>query len=447
MSIELQANALVECFTKELPKMQFIPASDREGVKEHLVVMASPNKTRYEKVDSAVWLWKYFVDKSLRSVTTNLRGYDDLSNYFDQYVQYEYLLFALDNNYRDHVLHPVWVMLLGFFLRRNFPTFNSIRNTAMMEITDLAQDTTFAKETQNIFKGLEEPLWCLIALTHDLGYPIQKTRSANRVMSRMIDNFGFLKNADFEYGLNIIHQTALDRLLDILSSRIIFPKIGYIIARHQGGRFDFAKSIEKLDHGVISAYLLETHLDCICELPEFSGVSDLFLGNTKQAAQWMFFIILFNTIAAHTNKNIYWRVFNTMPTLLFICDELDEFSRYSRSSKTKEWNEVRCRTEVECQDDSFQMTFIFYESDIAADIQSFFKGKVDKIWKRFETDDNKITEIAITCRDVRIVPNVEYFYHKTKAKETITRTPGCSSEDVRVFLAGQKDLSQTPKVT
>ena len=407
--------------------------SDYTQIESWLDSLGDHDKKRHEKALTANDIWKFFIEKSLRAITDNLRGYDELCRYFDDYIEYENLLFALDENYRDHAIHSIWVMLLGFYLRGNCTLFKNIDFYRFSMISSEMNEDIM--ETKKIIKKFENPLWCLIALTHDLGYPIEKTRKANAIMAKMIGNFGFLSQKDFDYNFTTVHQVAIKELLNIVSSSIAWIskeryKIGYV----SGIRLDYAKSFERLDHGVMSAYLLQMYLDWICDTMKIlQGVGEANLIGHEKAAKQAMIITLLSAISSHTNKNVYTHTLNSMASLLFVSDELEEFSRYSHSVTTNDWINVNCRTEVQWTKNSFGMNYTFDNRDIGDDIESFFREKVRKIHNRFELNPETIKKLSITCSDVRKHNPVDFKYEKTLS-ETIVKTPKKSYTNILEFL-------------
>ncbi len=428
---ELREGAIVDFFKKELKNMKFIPSSDHNDIESWLDSLCDENKNRYEKALTARDIWEFFIKKSLQAITNNHRGYDELCRYFNDYIEYENLLFALDENYRDHAIHSVWVMLLGFYLRGNCTPFKNF-DYHLPEISPEVRGDIL--ETKKIIKKYENPLWCLIALTHDLGYPIEKTRKANAIMAKMIANFGFLRQNDFDYNFTIVHQTAINELLNIISSAVTWkPEGGYQVGRRVGTRVDMAKSFERLDHGIMSAYLLQMYLDWICDsMNIMHGVGEAALIGNEGAAKKTMIITLLEAISSHTNKNRYTYELNTMDSLLFISDELEEFSRYSRSLETSNWINVNCRTEVQWTKNSFGMNYTFDNRDIGDDIESFFKEKVRKTHNRFELNSKRIKKLTITCSDVRKAEPVDFKYEKTLSG-TIVKTPEKSYTNILDF--------------
>jgi hypothetical protein len=401
MKRELREDAIVDFFKKELGNMEFIDPKNHLKIESLLDSLCDHTKERHKKALTAKDIWKFFTEKSLRALTDNLRGYDELCRYFDEYIEYENLLFALDKNYRDHTIHSVWVMLLGFYLKENCAIFENINYV----IGNLEEDDENLQKTIEIIKKVENPLWCLIALTHDLGYPIEKTRKANAIMAKMITNFGFLHQKDFDYNFTIVHQTAINELLNIISSTVTWIPTGrYQVGCRVGTRVDMAKSFERHDHGIMSAYLLLMYIDWIC------GSMDIWQGlgispsSPETAAEKTMVITLLGAISAHTNRYRYSERLNDMDSLLFI----------------------------QCTKNSLGMNYIFDNRDIDYDIKSFFKEKVRKIHNRFELNPKRIKKLSITCSDVRTAEPVDFKYEKTLSR-FIVKTPEESYTNILDF--------------
>jgi hypothetical protein len=270
-------------------------------------------------------------------------------------------------------------MLLGFYLQKGCKLF---KNAIIDDLTALIEEGGPIKEQKKIIKNViefKEPLWCLIALTHDLGYPIEKTKRANEMMSRMINNFGFLSQKQYDYNFTVVHQTAISELLNIMSGYItLYSKKRYLISTNSGMRLDFAKSFERLDHGVMSAYLLLTTLDYICDTMSVTFDSLSIYDDPKDISDMVAVILLLSAISAHTNKNWYTQELYDTPTLLFLCDELEEFSRYCRSKKTHDWVESSHRIEVELKKDLLRMNYTFDDHEAEDNIDEFSNKKSER---------------------------------------------------------------------
>ena len=434
MKHELISHAIVELFQHELEKMDFIEKADQKDVAKKLQLLCDNKIPRFQKSRTAGELWKYFLTKSLSALTDNLRGSSELCRYFDEYIDYEDLLFAVDERHRDHSIHSIWVMLLGFYLRKNYEIFHSIDyGNCLLTLEDFNKEFG---ELMGEVEKYEQPLWCMIALTHDLGYPIEKTKIANEKMSKMISNFGFLRQTDFNYDFTTVHQAAIDELLNCLSAAIVnrpqetnLYKVGHIA----GYRLDCARSFEKLDHGIMSAYLIQNYLDWICETLQFvRGLeADVGFVDTTHVAKMVIVLTLLESISSHTNRYRYWRNLNNMPALLFLCDELEEFSRYARSPETREWVEIGRRTELECEKSLIRVSYTIDNKDVKDDVERLFVSKANSMQNRFELEVGKIEELSITCKDVTKADNVICTLEKKLgAKTTAQIKSGQKKKDV-----------------
>lgn len=446
MSDELTQDKLVDFFKKEMKALPFVDKDNYPNIERNLDVLIDGKQRRFQKAEAAKWLWKYLVEKSLGDITDNLRGFRELCRYFDEYADYEDLLFAIDKKHRDHVIHPIWVMLIGFYLMKHFTILGQILYADVQGSWDEKTAANIQSTTEAIKKH-ETSLWCLIALTHDLGYPIQKTISANQTMEKMINNFGFLARRQFDYSFTIVHQTAIDELLNTISSIILWNPTGrFTIEYGIGSRLDYAKSFEQLDHGIMSAYLLQAYLDFICDIKQSVTVGNIpgfSLTSTDMAANYAILIVLLSSISWHTNKYGYSSMLNILPMLLVICDELDEFSRYTRSSKEREWIEVGCRTEFECDEHSVQIKHTFANKEAEEDIEPFFKGKVRRLCNLFELKPDKITKVLVICNDIRKSPDIQLLWEKTLSTDAMgiaKRTPGKSTSNIEEYLEGTENL-------
>jgi hypothetical protein len=109
---------------------------------------------------------------------TSSYGINEISKYFDDFVEFESVLYGADSHYRDHVNHVLQVWAIGISLiTHNEIMLGDNINVQMnynfhYEITE--------NESPNIISQSELwAMWTIIALCHDLGYPIEKTSKIN----------------------------------------------------------------------------------------------------------------------------------------------------------------------------------------------------------------------------------------------------------------------------
>ena len=78
-----------------------------------------------EKISITKDLWKALFEASMSFIDPDKDGYDKLFKYFDNYVEFEELIFASDSFYRDHTLHSLWVYFLGDYILKE-PSFKDL---------------------------------------------------------------------------------------------------------------------------------------------------------------------------------------------------------------------------------------------------------------------------------------------------------------------------------
>jgi hypothetical protein len=251
----------------------------------------------------------------------------------------------------------------------------------------------------------------------------------------MIDNFGFLEQQHFTYKFTTLQNTAIEELLNILSAKLYFTSnTSHQIVYSSGARLDDAKSFERLDHGIMSAYLLTNHLDYICETMNCPNNSDLALESAKLALNQTIIIHWLRAIAAHTNKNSYWHALNYVDVLLVLADELDEFSRYSHDLKRDRWVSINCQASFTCTKKSIRFEYTF-PSNPEFDHLSFIKNKVAKLMNRFDLRSTGIELISLTSNHLKPQKS-ECHYEKTfKDTEGIVRINGETVEDIHKWIA------------
>ncbi|MEF8874427.1 MAG: hypothetical protein V5A88_07140, partial [Candidatus Thermoplasmatota archaeon] len=92
-------------------------AEKKERIGEKLIELKDEREL-HDRIEAARVLWKLLFESSMEYIDRDKRGYDDLFDYFDEFVEFEELIFASDAFYRDHTLHSLWVYLLGEYIFR-----------------------------------------------------------------------------------------------------------------------------------------------------------------------------------------------------------------------------------------------------------------------------------------------------------------------------------------
>lgn len=64
-------------------------------------------------------LWEQLASAALNHIDPNSKGNSDLFKYLNAATEFEDLLYGLEQYYRDHTLHSLWVYLIGEHLLRD----------------------------------------------------------------------------------------------------------------------------------------------------------------------------------------------------------------------------------------------------------------------------------------------------------------------------------------
>lgn len=252
---------------------------------------------------------------------TSSYGVDELDKYFDDFIQFESVLYGTDEHYRDHVEHVLQVWAIGISLLE----YNELSLSDGFNI-DNGKDFNFELDIPNrvttISKSELWAMWSLIALCHDLGYPIEKTSKINKQAKKIIAHFGNMNFVELNYSFDIINTFLVEKFLNIISSKaIITDKQTSIQTKY---RDKISKSLEDYKHGVFSSLLIFKSLTFFLETDYYLPNTSLIKEDVRQ-----FFIRkeILRSIAGHTCPKIYHIRLDTLAFLLILCDELQEWNR------------------------------------------------------------------------------------------------------------------------
>ena len=250
-------------------------------------------------------------------------GLIEIKQYFEKFSEFEEVLHGTDRYYRDHSLHVVRVFFLGFFL-----LISKLSRTKETDISFKSIEILDSELKDHILT-LEEiqAVWVIIALTHDLGYPIEKIGLINEKITGLIKYFGPSGIEEFKYHSPLQNQFLNDFILKFISSKLAQnnDKKGYCTVIQNKYYLKFAKAFENFSHGIMSCILLMKHLVYFKE-SDYSH-SNFNVLDERDAIQFSLRKTILRSIASHDNEDIYHIFPNNYPFLLTFCDDLQEWDR------------------------------------------------------------------------------------------------------------------------
>lgn len=154
----------------------------------------------------------------------NAYGIEELYNYFKKFTEFESTLYGTDVYYRDHVQHPLLVWLIGLNFLKEYGKNFRLRACSEIFIEEKPYSDPLWKQNSNTLKISTAELaamWTVAALTHDLGYPLEKVDRVNDQLEQMLNQFGNIGFNRSTFSFQTQHDHLVRFLLYIISSNII----------------------------------------------------------------------------------------------------------------------------------------------------------------------------------------------------------------------------------
>lgn len=267
----------------------------------------------------------------------NVYGIEELTDYFKQFAEFESTLYGADKYYRDHIIHPLNVWVIGLHLLKQHGKDFKLRVINSSNVVDSphAKDE-WVKDGEgnlNISTAELSAMWAIIALTHDIGYPLEKVEKVNDQLEKMLSRFGNIGFSRSRFNFETQHDHLVRFLLKLISS--VVKKQGKANGEQEENKWrnhlrtkyhtKFSKSWEMFDHGIVSSLILMKTLTFFIET-DYSGNGQDSLSR-EDARQFAVRSEILHTIASHTTPKIYHLDIHNLPFLLVLCDDIQEWSR------------------------------------------------------------------------------------------------------------------------
>jgi len=313
-------------------------------------------KFREELIDP---LWKMLIEKAIKCLRYHDKrepflaqdgnkvpkayGIDEMKKYYDKYTDFEEILYGSNRYYRDHVVHVFRTWLSGVeILVKNGGVYLSKIKVHEKELT---VELTNAEKLS---------MWTIIALTHDLGYPLQKAKSIIDTTQSMVSTFISNPDISMDFSFRGVQNYMNDFIVRLMSSRMMKSKETKEIIEGENGDeevtvqmfaarlqpkyyFKFQKSLEENKHGILSTLIIYKLLTYFLE-SDFS-INEDYHFRLEDARQFYIRREILRSIASHTCDDVYQLYMTSFSFLLRICDDTQEWGRkniselYVRSSR------------------------------------------------------------------------------------------------------------------
>lgn len=279
-----------------------------------------------------ITLWEKLIEKSIKA----LRYYDtrepfkdnsakhplaygveELRTYFDKYIKFETTLYGSSRYYRDHVVHVfrVWILGVSQLLSNDNVLLKAIK----------------IDEKCNVNPIEKLSIWTLVALTHDLGYPLEKSLEVVERTKDMMKSFVVNPAISMDLSFNGVQNSMNDFVLRFMSSKMIEKNsedgddYRYVARLQPKYYFKFQKSLERNKHGILSALVIYKILRYFLE-SDYSTNEDYYF-NSEDTRQFYIRREILRAISSHTCHDIYQLTAKNFSFLLILCDDAQEWGR------------------------------------------------------------------------------------------------------------------------
>jgi len=229
-----------------------------------------------------------------------------------------------------------------------------------------------------------------MALCHDLGYSPAKLEKINDRVRDVIKFFDLPAFKQVGYSLDVEQQYLVSQVLELMAMDVIIvpsenyrdqnldadEKIKIRCYRDDSTYWRLCRALEKRQHGILSAYILYKLVGLFAEswvrgtgeewgLEDVEAVENIIRGD-----------ILF-AIAQHEFEFAHMNQIGSLAELLFISDELEEFSRYGRELLSRKYSDTTADASIQFtpqnpkQGEDVEIDLL-YDFDATRDLDDYF---------------------------------------------------------------------------
>lgn len=336
-----ESNKISENYPKsknQINSLNFVYPFDEEiinGLNSIRTLSSSTNL--YSIVPDLKNLWFQLIDKSIKCLryfdsrepylefkdkAPQSYGIERLAEYYDEFSEFEALLYGSNQFYRDHVIHLFRTWLIGLNILISDESGVLFYEIVKFEGVDIKEFKP------NFFECIS--MWTLASLCHDLGYPLEKFQNVLSKTQKMMEYLVSQPKIHQDIAFSGTQDKINDYIIRMMSGKMNHKQIEKDItiynARVQSKYYiKYSKSLENYSHGIVSSIIIYKALLYFLE-SDFSFHDDHKF-DYNDAKQFYIRRDILRSISSHTCWDIYHLRSNTFPLLLIIADELQEWGR------------------------------------------------------------------------------------------------------------------------
>jgi hypothetical protein len=286
------------------------------------------------------------------------RAIDSVRAFIEKFTNFEELLFGLDYEYRDHTLHSLWVYLFGHQWIVHMGGYGKIQIAGQMNIifTEGGKPLFVLLPSEPIRADIPhlEAMWGMIAVLHDLGYPVETiSTKANEIFGGILDPFAIDFSSIFQIDIGsriaVLHQNVCDLVSTMYrpegladknereklvrqarakkernEESLPFPVLrNPTIAKDEALEIEFKIAWVNKNHSAWSATFAFKNIPCLHE-------SDYHGGGPIDYLKLLTRRDIIYSILHHTSQEPKDEAVNRFQFILLFIDEIEECARYGK---------------------------------------------------------------------------------------------------------------------
>lgn len=323
---------LIRWFQDNYEKIEFISKKPdytrknrQEKIKEKVEELL-PGSQLHQQTEILKELWKYLVGSAIiylkhKDVREKYHddgdyGFDKLEKYFDEFCDFEKILYGSSEYYRDHLSHLFKIFLLGEYL---------LLQEGKIGFDKLIVGDEKLPISKKISIEEKEAMWCLSALTHDLGYPLEKVYNISESSRNMLKSFDM---ETISFNISQKGENLNELIIKFISSALVKKtnsSKGFFVHIQPKFLWKLTRAWEQFDHGVSSALLIFKKLVYFLESDYcFDTLKPM---NSDDAKQFLIRNQILKAIAVHHCNYVYHLSLLDFSFFLRIIDEMQEWGR------------------------------------------------------------------------------------------------------------------------
>ncbi|MHC4356622.1 MAG: hypothetical protein ACYS0H_28320, partial [Planctomycetota bacterium] len=175
-------------------------------------------------------------------------GARELGEVLKGFSEFEGIMYgASPGHYRDHVAHSFRVWIIGqWILKKCF-------GRRLSGLGDFDNDTDQEEW---------ESMWAIVALCHDIGYPLSKIEQINERARQTLRKQGLISEGDMRFTFRRQMLPFHDTIIKLMASNAVALPDGAKYVTHLQNKYylKLLKSFDRLDHGIVSSLLISKAL-------------------------------------------------------------------------------------------------------------------------------------------------------------------------------------------